>query len=45
VCPVYPDRRSNDLLGVSPTMSISRWTAIEGGLQFGSVSVFRVSFD
>jgi hypothetical protein len=45
VCPVYPERSTNDLLGVSPTMSISKWVAIEGGVQFGSVSAFNLSFD
>lgn len=45
VCPVYPDRMLNDVLGISPTLSISKWTAVEGGMQFGSVSTFVVSFD
>lgn len=45
VCPAYPDSTRNDRLGVSPAMSMSRWLAVEGPLQFDAVSVFGLRFD
>ncbi len=45
VCPKYPDPALNDVLGVGPALTLSKWLAFEGEHQFGTVAAFSVRFD